>query len=230
MFKPGAVTKKKQKPSVPWLYVLTRVAKLEMRVMAEKSAMSAISRVRSSDCNRSAQNLEGDRVTDKGLKRGNLSTWGKDLVHISFKYTCIVNPSVGAMQIMIFLPRWGVWYQYGNVLDFKMRCRRQTTCHKINTQTTTSLNLAGASDCLQPARRSIQLSEKSWVKEQETERVYDCRCRWSTWEACGRCRLCRRCLWETAGCSPGWHAGPSDGTSGTPGIVSGNQQSAQLCE
>lgn len=43
---------------VPWLYVLTRVAKLAMSVTAEKSAMSAISSVRSNDCSRSAQNLE----------------------------------------------------------------------------------------------------------------------------------------------------------------------------
>lgn len=47
--------------------MLTRVAKFEMRVTAEKSAMSAISRVRSNDCNRSAQNLEiqGGWISDK---------------------------------------------------------------------------------------------------------------------------------------------------------------------
>lgn len=46
--------------------MLTRVAKLEIRVTAEKSAMSAISRVLSNDCNRSEQNLE--RNTAPGNK------------------------------------------------------------------------------------------------------------------------------------------------------------------
>ena len=60
--------------------------------------------------------------------------------------------------------------------------------------------------------------------------------RWSykkstlTWEACGRCRLFRRCLWGTVACSPVQHGGPSDGTSDTPWNVSRNQQSALQCE
>lgn len=41
--------------------MLTSVAKLEMSVTAEKSVMSAISRVLSNDCNRSAQNLRVER-------------------------------------------------------------------------------------------------------------------------------------------------------------------------
>ncbi len=63
--------------------MLTRVAKLEMRVTAEKSARSAISRVLNNDCNRSAQNLErhggtGKKYEDKG---GPGETIEKLLIH-----------------------------------------------------------------------------------------------------------------------------------------------------